>query len=210
MQTYCSRGCTNHTPMRYTFFLLFILSVLKGFSQSFEGKLTYISESEHKIDTIFVAVRSDSFRIQFPDRTNASLFIYFVGHNTYAYYSKRDDVFIFNSLSERNSGRQVFTYNTVSVGDTLQLNYLANVPAPEGEVSEVGATIYLDKQLPLSNPTDTLIDYYVFNGSGYVAKEGYSWFKYKSANKRFHFKLIQVDFTKPDVELFSTKSKKQN
>lgn len=197
--------------MRYTFFLLFILSFLKGFSQSFEGKLTYISESDNRVDTIFVAVRSDSFRIQYPDRTNASLFIYFVGQNNYAYYSKRDDAFVFNSLSERNSRRQIFTYNTVSVGDTLQLNYLANVPAPEDEVSEVGATIYLDKQLPLIGPIDTLIDYYVFNGSGYVAKEGYNWFKYKYTNKKYYFKLIHVDYTKPDIELFNiTKYKKED
>jgi len=197
--------------MRYTFFLLFILSFSKGFSQSFEGKLTYISKSENRVDTIFVAVRSDSFRIQYPDRTNASLFIYFVGQNNYAYYSKRDDAFVFNSLSERNSRRQVFTYNTVSVGDTLQLNYLANVPAPEDEVSEVGATIYLDKQLPITGPIDTLIDYYVFNGSGYVAQEGYNWFKYKNTNKKYHFKLIHVDYTKPGIELFNTtKYKKQD
>lgn len=196
--------------MKYTFSLLFILSLLKGLSQSFEGTLTYISESENKIDTIFVAVRSDSFRIQYPDRTNASLFIYFVGQNTYAYYSKRDDVFIFNGLSERNSGRQVFTYKIDSLGDTLQLNYLANVPAPEGEVSEVGATIYLDKQLPIIGPIDTLINHYVSNGSGYVAKEGYNWFKYRYTNKKYHFKLIYVDHTKPDIDLFSTKSKKQN
>lgn len=165
--------------------------------------------SEDKIDTVLIAVRSDSFRIQYPDRTNASLFIYFVGQNTYAYYSKRDDTFVFNKLSERNRGRQVFTYNTVSVGDTLQLNYLANVPAPEDEVSEIGATIYLDKQLPIIGPIDTLIDYFVFNGSGYVSKEGYNWFKYKYTNKKYHFKLIHVDYTKPDIELFRTESKKQ-
>jgi hypothetical protein len=194
---------------RVLFFLLTLLAFQKGFSQSFEGKLTYISKSETRVDTIFVAVRSDSFRIQYPDRTNATLFIYFVGQNNYAYYSKRDDAFVFNSLSERNSRRQVFTYNTVSVGDTLQLNYLANVPAPEDEVSEVGATIYLDKQLPIIGPIDTLIDYYLFNGSGYVAKEGYNWFKYRDTNKKFHFKLIHVDHTKPDIELFRTEGKKR-
>ncbi len=195
--------------MRYTFFLLFILSFLKGFSQSFEGKLTYISKSETRVDTVFVAVRSDSFRIQYPDRTNASLFIYFVGQNNYAYYSKRDDAFVFNSISERNSGRQIFTYKIDSIGDTLKLNYLAQTPGPWDEITELGATIYLDKQLPIIGPIDTLVDYYVFNGSGYVAKEGYNWFKYRDTNKKFHFKLIHVDHTKPDIELFRTEGKKR-
>ena len=103
--------------MKLNLFVLFIvLFSVEGFSQSFEGKLTYISESDNRVDTVFVAVRSDSFRIQYPDRTNASLFIYFVGQNNYAYYSKRDDAFVFNSLSETISGRQVFTYKIDSRG----------------------------------------------------------------------------------------------
>ena len=195
--------------MRHTFFLLFILSFLKGFSQSFEGKLTYISESENRVDTVFVAVRSDSFRIQYPDRTNASLFIYFVGQNTYAYYSKRDDAFVFNSLSEKISGRQVFTYKIDSIGDTLKLDYLAQTPGPLDEITELGATLYLDKQLPINDLKNTLLNYDLFNGSGYVAKEGYNWFKYRYTNKKFHFKLIHVDHTKPDIELFRTEGKKQ-
>ena len=194
---------------RVLFFLLTLLAFQKGFSQSFEGKLTYISESDNRVDTIFVAVRSDSFRIQYPDRTNASLFIYFVGQNNYAYYSKRDDAFVFNSLSERNSGRQVFTYKIDSIGDTLKLDYLAQTPGPWDEITEVGATIYLDKQLPIIGPIDTLINNYVSNGSGYVAKEGYNWFKYRYTNKQFHFRLIHVDHTKPDIELFRTQGKKQ-
>jgi hypothetical protein len=194
---------------RVLFFLLTLLAFQKGFSQSFEGKLTYISKSETRVDTVFVAVRSDSFRIQYPDRTNASLFIYFVGQNNYAYYSKRDDVFVFNSLSERNSRRQIFTYKIDSIGDTLKLNYLAQTPGPWDEITELGATIYLDKQLPIIGPIDTLIDYYLFNGSGYVAKEGYNWFKYRDTNKKFHFKLIHVDHTKPDIELFRTEGKKR-
>jgi hypothetical protein len=196
--------------MKLTSFVLFmVLFSVEGFSQSFEGKLTYITMSEDKIDTVLIAVRSDSFRIQYPDRTNASLFIYFVGQNTYAYYSKRDDAFVFNSLSEKISSSQVFTYKIDSMGDTLKLDYLAQAPGPSDEITELGATVYLDKQLAIDDLKNTLLNYHLFNGSGYVAKEGYNWFKYRYTNKKFHFKLIHVDHTKPDIELFRTEGKKQ-
>lgn len=195
---------------RVLFFFLTLLAFQKGFSQSFEGKLTYISKSDNRVDTIFVAVRSDSFRIQYPDRTNATLFFYFVGQNNYAYYSKRDDAFVFNSLSEKIiSGRQVFTYKIDSIGDTLQLDYLAQTPGPFDEITELGATLYLDKQLAINDLKNTLLNYHLFNGSGYVTKEGYNWFKFRDTNKKYHFKLIHVDHTKPDIELFRTEGKKR-
>lgn len=181
-----------------------------AFSQTFEGKLTYLFEHGKNLDTNFVFVRGDSIRIDLDKRNNVSTYLYFPGKNTYHYYSKRDQTYFSYPIIKPDASKQVISYKLSSKPDSITLHYESKTLSTTFDMNVETATkavLKLHSKLLVSVLKDTYVEPYVLNGSSYIAKEinieyHFSGMNEKRVNQR---RLIHVDYTKPDIGLFDMK-----
>lgn len=191
------------------FFLLLHQSF--AFSQSFEGKLTYLFKNiEQQLDTNVVFIRGDSIRIELPKRHNASSYLYFVKQNLYHAYSKRDQAYSSYPIIQPDAPREVLVYDLRENNDSITLSYHEkSLNLSLNIETTTKAILKLHPELRVPFFKGTYVEPYVLNGSGYIAQQinidlHFDVMDAKRSNQRW---LIDVNYTKPDIELFELKQK---
>ena len=191
------------------FFLLLHQSF--AFSQSFEGKLTYLfKNTEQQLDTNVVFIRGDSIRIDLPKRHNVSAYLYFVKQNVYHAYSKRDQAYSSYPIIRPDAPKEVLAYDLRENKDSIALFYHEKFLNLSLNVeTTTKAILKLHPKLCVPFFKGTYVEPYVLNGSGYIAQQinidlHFDVMDAKRSNQRW---LIQVEYTKPDIALFDMKQK---
>lgn len=181
-----------------------------AFSQSFEGKLTYLSKYSEHLDTNYVYIRGDSVRVDLAPRLNVSTYLYFVGKKLRYHYSKRDQTYFSYPLIHSDSPSEVLAYELKNSSDSITLHYREKRLNLSLNVETIiDAVLKLHPLLKFPFSANTSVEHLVLNGSGYIAQE---------TNVELHFssmlgnekrtstrKLIHIDYTKPEIALFGVK-----
>lgn len=182
-----------------------------AFSQSFEGKLTYLfKNTEQMMDTNMVFIRGDSIRIDLVKRLNVSTYLYFVKQNVYHAYSKRDQTYSSYPIIQPDAPKEVLVFDLKENKDSITLFYHEKSLNLNLNIeTTTKAILKLHPKLPVPFFKGTYVEPYVLNGSGYIAQQINIdlYFDVMNAQRSNQRWLIQVDYTKPDIELFELKQK---
>lgn len=195
--------------MKKIFTIYFLVQCsLCVFAQSFEGKLTYRIEYDSKVDTHYVYVRGDSIRIELSKWLDASTAWYFTSKNQHYIYSKWKKAYLEYPIINPDQIKEVLAYELKSDQDSITLYYKDKTLNTELNIETTTTTfLKLHPQLKVPFLKGFFRQHYVLNGSGHVMLESktnlqFNVFNEKRSNQS---RLIAVDYTKPNIELFEIK-----
>lgn len=162
------------------------------------------------LDTTVIFIRNDSIRIELPKRNNVSTYIYFVKQNVYHAYSKRDQTYSSYPIVQSDAQKVVLAYDLKESKDSITLFYHEKFLNLSLNIeTTTKAILKLHPKLRVPFFKGTYVEPYVLNGSGYIAEQINIdlYFDVMNAQRSNQRWLIQVDHTKPDIELFKMKQK---
>lgn len=191
-------------------FVLYILVQYNflAYGQSFEGKLSYLVEYNSKIDTHYVYIRGDSIRIEYSKWLNASTSWYFIGKNQHFIYSKWKKAHLEYPIVNPDQVKEVLAYDLKQDQDSITLHYRDKILNTELNVeTNTSSFLKLHPQLKVPFLKGIFVQSYVLNGSGYIMLEAKTKLQFNVFNEQRNnqSRLIAIDYTKPNLELFELK-----
>lgn len=196
--------------MKRIFILSFFIHCkLCLFSQSFEGKLTYLHETRSGIDTHYVYIRGDSIRTDLARSLDTPTSLYFISQNKKYAYSKWKKKYLEYPIIQPDQTKEVLAYDLKSDQDSITLYYKDKTLNTELNIETTSSSfLKLHPQLKVPFLKGIFIQLYVLNGSGYIVLESKTdlQFNVMGEKRSNQSRLIAIDHTKPSIELFEMKS----